>query len=215
MVRALSRRLARLALLIGLVGAATLPATGAHAEAAPTAVTISGDGLAEPLTVQAESDPALFAAILDQVSWLRFGTGHPAPPEELDLGPRYTVVLLVGEAATQTYDLYPLASGGPRAFRPGGQAGQGKTGPAWFFGRLNMSETLRAAGAPLPVRNDMLNSGFRGGERVIPDSPLGAEEQLDDLLTDLRHLVLLDAAVVVTITVGLAGFALLIRRRTR
>ena len=113
------------------------------------------------------------------------------------------------------YDLYPLATGGAKAFRPAVQPDKRKSTAAWFLGRLGMSETLRAAGVPLPERPDVMSGGIGGGERAIPDDTLDAGRDLDLLLADLREVLLLNAAVVVTITAGLAGIALLIRRRTR
>lgn len=209
----------RIVLGIAMVGAMSVLMTpGSAVRAAPppgpTSVTISGDGIAEPLTVRAESNATLFAAILDQVSWLH-GKGQTSPPKDDELGPKYTVVVLVNGAATQTYDLYPLASGGPRAFRPAQQPDLREATGAWFFGRLNMSSTLRAAGAPLPEKADVLSGGIGGGERVIPQSEADQGEQFHRLLGDMRRLVLLNGAVVLVIAAGVAGIALRIRRRTR
>jgi hypothetical protein len=213
MVAALARRIV-LAALIGVLGLVAAPATAAPAPLQPNALTISGEGLLEPVVLEAESEPELFAAVLDQVSWLR-GQGHPAPPKDEDLGPKYTVVLLIDHVAVGTYDLYPLAPGGPRAYRPAEQPDDRKTSPAWFFGRLNMPEALRAAGAPLSARHDVLSGDYRRSERVITDGIFGADEQLDGVISDLRRVMLLDAAVVLAIAVGLVGISLLVRRRGR
>jgi hypothetical protein len=213
MVRGVKRLFTALALLVA-VSAPLSAATAAHAvpPSGPTSVTITGEG-AEPLTVSAETNPELFKAILDQVSWLR-GNGHASSPKAPDLGSKYTVVVLVNDVAKQTYDLYPLASGGPRAFRPAKQPDLRKTTAAWFFGRLNMPETLRAAGMPLPEKADVMSGGIGGGERVIPDSELDPSRDLDTLLGELRSLLLLNGAVILLITTGLAGISLLVRRRT-
>lgn len=216
MVRGVNRRLfTTFALLLVVVAAPLSAATAAHAAPppGPTSVTITGEGTG-PLTVSAETDAELFHAILDQVSWLR-DDGHTGSPKARDLGPKYTVVVLVNGVAKQTYDLYPLADGGPRAFRPAKQPDLRKTTAAWFFGRLNMSETLRAAGMPLPEKSDVVNGGIGGGERVIPDSELDPTKDLDKLFGELRGLVLLNGGVVLLITAGLAGISLLVRRRTR
>ncbi|MCW6009303.1 hypothetical protein K1W54_32890 [Micromonospora sp. CPCC 205371] len=194
----------------------TSPASAAPTNT-PTAVTIAGDGLAQPITVQAAEKPELFNAVLSQVSWLQ-GKGQTSSPKPDKLGPKYTVTVVVGDAAKQTFDLYPLATGGPRAFRPAKQPDKkAKTTAAWFYGRLTMSETLRAAGVPLPEQIDTLHSGggVGGGERVFDDNTLNPGRDLDELLTDLRQMLLLNGAVVVVITLGLAGIALLVRRRTR
>lgn len=214
MVAALARRIVLGAALLGVLGLSAAPASAAPESSQPNTLTISGEGLVEPVVLDAESEPELFAAVLDQVSWLR-GRGHPAPPKDEDLGPKYTVVLLRDDVAIETYDLYPLAPGGPRAYRPAEQPDDRKTSAAWFFGRLNMPETLRAAGAPLPARQDVLGSDYRRSERVITDGIFGADEKLDGIITDLQRVVLLDAAVVLAIAVGLAGISLLVRRRGR
>lgn len=216
MVRRVSLRLL-VAVLLALTGVAFgLERTERAARAAPPepgSISISGGGLAEPLLIRQESDPALYGALLEQVSHLH-GSGQPVAPKAADLGPKYTVVVLAGADAKQTFDLYPLAKGGPRAYRPARQP-QRKTSAAWFFGRLSMSETLRTAGAPLPAQQDTVSGGIGGGERVIQDESLGAGEDLDQIFAELRRLMLLNGAVLLTITVGLAGIALLVRRRTR
>lgn len=216
MVRRVSRRLV-LAALLAMAGVALgLEPTDRVARAAPPepgSVSISGSNLGEPLLIRQESAPALYAALLEQVSHLT-GSGQSVAPKEADLGPKYTVVVLAGAVAKQTYDLFPLAKGGPRAYRPAKQP-QRKTSAAWYLGRLSMSETLRTAGVPLPEQQDTVSGGIGGGERVIPDESLNAGEGLDQILTELRRLMLLNGAVLLTITVGLAGIALLVRRRTR
>lgn len=214
MVRLVSRRLV-VAILLPLAGLALgVERTAARAAPAePGSISIAGQGLSEPLVIREESQPGLYGAVFEQVSHLT-GSGQPIAPKAADLGPKYTIVVFAGAVAKQTYDLYPLAKGGPRAYRPAKQP-QRKTTAAWFFGRLTMSEALRTAGAPLPERPDTISGGIGGGERVIPDEPLGAGEGLDRMLAELRRLMLLNGAVLVTITLGLAGIALLIRRRTR
>ncbi|HEX5597854.1 MAG TPA: hypothetical protein VFX61_17850 [Micromonosporaceae bacterium] len=215
MVKALTHRFILGAALLGVLGAQVLPGAAQAAPASPTAVTISGDELTEPLTIEADSHPELFTAILEQVKWLRSGAGNSGQPKASDLGPKYTVVVLVEAAATQTYDLYPLAAGGPRAFRPAKQPDKRKTSAAWFFGRLTMPEALRAAGVPLPDQPDVVSGGIGGGGERLLDDDLDPAERVDQLVDDLRRLVLLNGAVVLAIAVGLAGISLLIRRRTR
>lgn len=212
MVRRVSFRLGVVALLttIGiLVGAGGVQA----APKGTSAVTVTGPGIETPVTVLDAENPELFGALLDQVSYLS-GAGQTSAPKAEDLGPQYTVLLLVGAEPSQTYDLYPLAKGGPRAHRPAKQP-QRKSSDAWFFGRLTMSETLRAAGAPLPERPDTISGGIGGGDRVIPEEGLGTRDDIDRMLGELRHLMLLNGAVLIVITAGLAGIALLVRRRTR
>ena len=78
-----------------------------------------------------------------------------------------------------------------------------------------MSETLRAAGVPLPGKPESLHGGIGGGERVFDEDTLNPGRDLDKLLTDLREVLLLNGAVVLVITLGLAGISLLVRRRAR
>lgn len=210
----------RMALLGALLIAATAlmvgPANAARAAPKPTpmSVTITGDGIPKPLTVQ-DADPALFSALMDQVSWLG-GAGQGGAPASADLGSRYTVVVLSGGVAKQTFELYPLAKGGPRAFRPSNQPDRRHTTAAWFYGRLNMGETLRAAGVPLPDQTEMITGGIGGGERATDDDDsLDTAENFHHAMGDLRRVLLLNAGVLVAITLGLAGIALVVRRRTR
>lgn len=211
MVRRMSLRLGILTLLgTVVVWFGIEPAVAAPK--GPTSVTITGKALPDPITVTASENPELFAALVEQVSYLN-GSGQTNAPKAADLGPKYTVVVATEDVAKQTYDLYPLAKGGPRAFRPARQP-ERKVAAAWFFGRLTMSETLRTAGAPLSEQADTISGGIGGGERVIQED-LDAGDDLSRMLGELRHLMLLNGAVLLTITVGLAGIALLVRRRTR
>ncbi|MGW4461714.1 hypothetical protein [Micromonospora sp. NPDC004704] len=216
MIRGKKHRLTVVAALLIAVGSwlgLATPASAAPAPA-PNSVTITGDGVAAPLVIRAEGDQEIFAAVLDQVGWLG-GTGQTSSPAAGDLGPKYIVTVLIDDVAKQTYDLYPLAKGGPRAYRPTKQPDGTTVAPAWFFGRLSMNETLQAAGVPLPNQASMVNGGIGGGERVIKEDSLTPGKDLSRVLTDLRSLLLLNGAVVVAITICLAGISLLVRRRTR
>ncbi|QDY09991.1 hypothetical protein FJK98_24900 [Micromonospora sp. HM134] len=206
------------------VAAAVLLGTGTAAQAAgthrtapktpPAGVDITGVGLTEPLRLRTDTAPTHVVAVIDQVSW--FGrTGEAKGPKAADLGPKYTIVVLAGDAPKQTFDLYPLAKGGPRAFRPAKQPDQRKTTAGWFLGRLSMSETLRAAGVPLERQLDTVSGGVGGGERVLTDDALNPGRDIDDAIAELQRLLLLNVGVMLVITLGLAGIALLVRRRTR
>ncbi|MGC5020921.1 hypothetical protein [Micromonospora sp. DT47] len=210
------------AVVTGLAAMVVLTAgTGTAAQAGraapkppPAGVDITGDGLTEPLRLRADSQPAHVLAVIDQVNW--FGrTGSRTGPKAADLGPKYTVVVLAGNAPKQTYDLYPLAKGGPRVYRPAKQPDRRKTNAGWFLGRLSMSETLRTAGVPLERQFDTVSGGVGGGERVIPEEALNPAEDIGEAFGELQRLLLLNAAVMLVITSGLAGIALLVRRRTR
>ncbi|MFC5922349.1 hypothetical protein [Micromonospora vulcania] len=205
--------------LVGTMAAALLSlGTAAPASAAPkpapAGVDISGEGLSQPLRLRAEEQSQHVVAVIDQVNFLG-RTGQPKGPKAADLGPKYTVVVLAGDTAKQTYDLYPKAVGGPRIYRPAKQPDARKTSAGWFLGRLNMSETLRTAGVPLERQYDTVSGGVGGGDRVVPEDTLDPAKDLDEALGELQHLLLLNVGVMLTITVGLAGIALLIRRRTR
>ncbi|PSK62832.1 hypothetical protein B0E53_05259 [Micromonospora sp. MH33] len=181
---------------------------------APAGVDITGHQLDQPLQLRADTRPAEVNMVVDQVTWLG-ASGQQRGPAAKDLGPKYTVVVLYAGSPTKTYDLYPLAKGGPRVYRPAKQPDLSKTRAGWFFGRLNMSETLRAAGVPLERQFDTISGGIGGGERVIPEEALDPVQNIDEALGELQRLLLLNVGVVVVITAGLAGIALLVRRRTR
>ncbi|MFD0787923.1 hypothetical protein ACFQZ8_28785, partial [Micromonospora azadirachtae] len=180
----------------------------------PPGVDVTGVGLSEPLRLRADTQPTQVSAVIDQVNFLA-RTGAATGPKAADLGPKYTVVVLAGDKPKQTYDLYPKAVGGPRIYRPAKQPDARKTQAGWFLGRLSMSETLRTAGVPLEREYDTVSGGVGGGERVIPEDSLNPAKDIDRALGDLQRLLLLNVAVVLIITSGLAGIALLIRRRTR
>ncbi|SCL38135.1 hypothetical protein GA0070624_6110 [Micromonospora rhizosphaerae] len=200
---------------LALVGTtAARAAAPAAPKPPPAGVDITGDRLVQPLRLRADTRPAEVVAVIDQVSWLG-RTGQQRGPEAKNLGPKYTVVVLTGDVAVQTYDLYPLAKGGPRVYRPAKQPDLSKPKAGWFFGRLNMSETLRTVGVPLERQIDTVSGGVGGGERVIPEESLNPVQDFDEAFAELQRLLLLNVAVVLVITFGLAGIALLIRRRTR
>ncbi|MEV1330657.1 hypothetical protein AB0J20_13885 [Micromonospora costi] len=180
----------------------------------PPGVDISGAGLAEPLRLRTDTQASLVNAVIDQVNFLG-RTATATAPKKADLGPKYTVVVLAGNTPKQTYDLYPKAVGGPRVYRPAKQPDSRKVTAAWFLGRLSMSETLRTAGVPLEREFDTVSGGIGGGERVIPEDSLNPGRDIDEAFGELQRLLLLNVAVVLIITTGLAGIALLIRRRTR
>ena len=212
MVGKVTRRLGLSSVLLAALAVPLVAAAPASA-AGPTSVTITGEGMSGPLTVRAKTSPELFNAVLSQVSWLSSRPGQTTAPEAAKQGPKFTVVVFVNDRAKQTYDLYPLAQGGPRAFRPAKQPDLRSTTSAWFFGRLNMSETLRAAGVPLPARPDVLSGGIGGGGRITEESNFSPADDVNVVLGQWRQMYLLNAAVIVTIAIGLAGFSLLIRRK--
>ncbi|MEV2238707.1 hypothetical protein [Micromonospora sp. NPDC049891] len=212
------RRMRRLAAVtVGAVAAVLLSFTSAEVarsapKTPPAGVDITGHGLAEPLRLRAETHPAHVVAVIEQVNH-RGLVRQSGGPKKADLGPKYTVVVLAGDAPKQTYDLYPKAVGGPRVFRPAKQPDR-KVSAAWYLGRVSMSETLRTAGVPLERTYEAVSGGVGGGERIIPEEALNPAQDINEAFSELRRLLLLNVAVVLVITLGLAGIALLIRRRT-
>jgi hypothetical protein len=180
----------------------------------PTIITIAGDKLGEPLEIRVADQPQIFAAVHAEVAFLS-GTAHIVAPKAKGLGPKYTLVVHYDDKPKYSFDLYPLATGGPKAFRPAKQPDKAKTAAGWFLGHLGMSETLRAAGVPLPERPDVMSGGIGGGERAVPDGTLDYDRDLDRLFAELQRVLLLNGAVVLFITSCLAAIALLVRRRTR
>ncbi len=202
----------------GAVQAATTTAGSALAAPKPpprpTAVQITGKVPGGTLTVQQAERPDLFAQLLSEVSWLATTSPTTSKPEADKLGPKFTVTVLIKDKATQTYDLYPNAAGGPRAYRPAKQPTGKKTVAGWFYGRLTMSESLRLSGAPLKEKPDVVSGGIGGGigEDVAAEQ-LDPVEGVNSVLADMRRLFLLNGAVLLTILLGLGGIAFLIRRR--
>lgn len=148
------RRTLRLSTLcVAVLGA--LPVTPAAADGATadgaTSVSISGPGLARVLTVHAGDDLRLFTRLLSEVDWLAAGSGTAPTPAGPTLGPSYQLTVLIGDVADQSYQIFPLAVGGPRVFRPAEQP-QRSGADAWFYGRVSMPDTLRDAGVPLSGR---------------------------------------------------------------
>jgi hypothetical protein len=177
-----------------------------------TAIQITAKDLPDGKVVIQQSDGNLFGQMLSEVSWLATATPQTSAPSSKALGPKYTVTLLAQNKAQQVYDLYPLATGGPRAHRAAAQP-TGKKSDGWFYGRLTMPGSLRAAGAPLKAKPDVVTGGIGGGTGadVVQDvDPISTANQVID---QMRRLLLLNGAVLVVILGGLAGIAFLIRRR--
>ncbi|MDP9791743.1 hypothetical protein J2S43_000255 [Catenuloplanes nepalensis] len=200
--------LAVLAVTTLLVG----PGPALADDAKPTAVILSGDDLEDSVEITEEDGDELFSAMLSQVSWLTGESGRAAVPDRSKLGPKYTVVIRYGDKDRYSYDLYPLAEGGPRAFRPGEQP-DGRATEAWFFGRLNMPNALRLAGAPLPETTDVMTGGIGGGERINEQQAVDPAGDLFAGMGGLRGMLAVNAGVLLLITGGLAGIAFLARRR--
>jgi hypothetical protein len=142
-----ARRLVALgAIALGVVGFAAFGlAPGVAAADAPNTITITGTGLSAPVTVPADKQSDLFNALMRQVSWMVGRAGDFFKPNQATLGPKFTLTVFTNGVAVQSYELYPAASGGPRAHRPAAQP-HGKTTEAWFYAPVSLPVTLRAAG---------------------------------------------------------------------
>jgi hypothetical protein len=203
------------AALVAAGVALTLGLTPAVAQARPkvTALQIAAKEMpGGKAIIQPTTNRDLFDRMYSEVSWLATATPQTAAPKTTALGPKYTVTVLIDNKPAQVYDLYPMAIGGPRAHR-GAKQPSGKKSDGWFYGRLTMSETLRAAGAPLKAKPDVVTGGIGGGSGadVVEDvDPMSTAHQM---VNQFRQLFLLNGAVLVVILVGLAGIAFMIRRR--
>ncbi|BEL09262.1 hypothetical protein Q0Z83_074530 [Actinoplanes sichuanensis] len=195
------------------MGAAPVSAQAAPKAPQPDAIQLVGNGIEETVLVRQDERPRLFQMLTSEVDWLASAQSSSSAPKSAQLGPKYTLTLLVKNAPSQLYHLYPLAQGGPRAHRPAKQP-TGKKAEAWFYGRLSMPESLRLGGAPLETKPDVVHGGIGGGvgtdlavDRVDPF------EEVSQAVTEFRRLFLLNGAVLLVILTGLAGMAFLIRRR--
>lgn len=179
----------------------------------PTAVQITGKFPGGKLTVRPQDGAERFNNLLGQVSWVATTAPQTKAPRVNKLGPKFTLVVFIKQGAQQTYDVYPLAAGGPRIYRPAKQPNLVNTKAGWFYGLLGMSEALRLAGVPLPEKRDPVSGGIGGGERMSRGERIDPAAGVSQFLTDLRLLVLLSGAVALTIALGLAGISFLIRRK--
>jgi hypothetical protein len=226
MVRQLTRRLLTggAGVAVAAVLSAALPLTGlsvaglsiagaaAAYAAGPNAISITGPGITEALTVRANERPEQLAALLGEVNWLSSRSGLTRAPDAKKLGGKYVLTVFTGNKPTHRYELYPLAGGGPRVFRPASQPDKHATTAAWFYGRLSLPDTLRNAGVPLAGQVSAVTTGGIGGGEVA-DKPFDPSGDLTTLLAEWRQFLLLNGAVVVVIALGLAGTSLLVRRR--
>jgi hypothetical protein len=216
-----SRRVARfiavgaalVAALAMALGATPAMAQAAPKRPAPTAIQIVNADLKDKIVVSRQTQSELFQRMLSEVSWLANATPQTTAPAAKALGPKYTVTVLAKNAPQQVYDLYPTATGGPRAHRPARQPSGRKT-DGWFYGRLTMSESLRLSGAPLKPKPDVVTGGIGGGAGVGVDvTEIDPIAGINDFFGQMRQLFLLNGAVLVVILFGLAGIAFMIRRR--
>jgi hypothetical protein len=179
----------------------------------PDAVQLVGNGVEETVLVLQDERPRLFQMLTSEVDWLASASSSSSAPKAAQLGPKYTLTLLVKNAPSQLYHLYPMAQGGPRAHRPAKQP-SGKKTEAWFYGRLSMPESLRLAGAPQETKPDVVHGGIGGGVGTdLAVDRADPFQEVSQAFSEFRRLFLLNGAVLLVILTGLAGMAFLIRRR--
>lgn len=171
-------------------------------------VVITGPGLAEPLVVRAQDTPERAAALHAEVSWLVDRDGEATEPDPDSLGPLYTMVVHLDGEARHRFHLFPLAEGGPKAFRPAEQPDR-TADEGWFYGRVGMAETLSAAGVPLP--GGPADGGTGGGEPA-PGATTGPDPGPLGFLDEWRNGLLAASALAVLLLAGVGWVAYLIRR---
>ncbi len=202
------------AMAIGLAPAAAQAEEAApKPPAKPNIIHIAGKNIDNKLVIAQADNSRLFASLLSEVSWMAGARSQTVPLTAAKLGPKYIVVVLANKSTLQTYELFPMAAGGPRAHRPAKSLGNKKVTDGWFYGRLSMPEALRVSGVPLETKPDVVAGGIGGGVGQDIDVNAKPAAGVDQVLGEMRHLFLLNGAVLVTILLGLAGIAFLIRRR--
>jgi hypothetical protein len=157
------------------------------------------------------------------VSWLASRPGNAPAPDTAKLGPKYQLVVFVDNAPDQAFDLYPLAVGGPRVFRPADQPKK-KTVAAWLYGRVSMPDTLRDAGVPLippsgnqPGSTGDGTAGGQGGGAGEVDvggvgSPPSGSSGFDGVFEVWQRGILLIGGGAVVLLLLLGGVSLLVRK---
>jgi hypothetical protein len=205
-------------------------ATPALAKGA-TQASITGPGLARPVTVSAQGEalPGLggaLSSLAEQTGLFTvlFGPGSAtpgepsplrAPPAAASLGPKYTLTYTVpgvtqgpGQADGQVrQDLYPRAAGGPVIYTLPGQQGFGRPLQAagWLRGTPQLTATLTRlgvpAGTPLP--------SAPGSAAPTPAAAPAAAPKPDDTTAPAWLIAVIESAVAIAIT----GAVLWLRRR--
>jgi hypothetical protein len=171
-------------------------------------ITLTGDLLSHPVVLRSDEHPKQFATMIVEVDWLASRPGVAKSPTDDKLGPKFTVVIALNGVDKQTYDLYPLAAGGPRVFRPADQPDKRKVTAGWFYGRFSMDSSLRQAGVALGTAEPGEAGGAGGG---LEESAT-ADPDIQAMVGDWQRFVGLNGAVVVVIALGVFAIAYAIRR---
>ena len=209
---------------IAVTAAAAAPAFAKGA----TRASITGQGLARPVTVSAQGealpgqgDPLSTLAGQTGLFTVLFGAGsgtpdEPSPlrtpPAAASLGPKYTVTYTVpgvtaepGQADGQIRQyLYPRAAGGAVIYTPPGQQGFGQPLQAtgWLRGTPQLTATLTHFG----LRAGSLPSAAGFAASVPAAVPASGDTTAPAWLI---------ATIVSAVAIAIAGTALRLRRRSR
>ena len=199
---------------VGVMLAVLAPADPAQAANAPDSLTIVGPGVSLPISLTAKAQHDLFSSVLRQVNWMSGKAGDFAKSDPKSLGPAYTITVFTSGVATEVYDVYPEAAGGPRAHRPKAQP-KGQAADAWFYATVTLPSVLRSAGVPLvaPVA-----SGPAGAvayeDPYQPDAvSVPVSTSVNQELGQIRLAVAVTAAAAVAVLLMVFGAARLSRRR--
>jgi hypothetical protein len=208
-------------------------ATPALAKGA-TRATITGPGLARPVTISAPGEALpgqgdALSSLAGQTGLFTVlfgpGSGTPdepsplrTPPAAASLGPKYTLTYTVpgvtpepGQTDGQIrQDLYPRAVGGPVIYTPPGQQGFGRPLQAtgWLRGTPQLTATLTRLGVPAGVS---LPSA-PGSAASVPAIPAQAAAPKSGDTTAPAWPI---AAIVSAVTIAIVGTALWLRRHSR
>ena len=149
----------RLTLALVAVAALAIPATaGAKG---PSEATITGPGLAAPLSIHGDGEGGWstdLGLLVTEGGFFPQTFGQSPSPllraKPARLGPRYTVVYVIPPTDdTVRQDLYPHAAGGPVTYMEPGQAfWEQKTTGGWYRGRSTLRTMLVKAGLPRNVK---------------------------------------------------------------
>lgn len=191
---------------LGVAPAWAGPSPTPSAPAIILAVEISGDGMEHPVVLFSDRHPQRHNALRSELDWLAVKGSTVAPPSG-EIGPKFTATLFSAGKATDRFDLYPLAPGGPRVYRPAEQPEGRKGAEAWFYGRLSMPSTLLSAGVPLAGVTPDPVTGQAGGA-IATEPP-----DLRGMLGQWSRFMGLNIAAVVVLAAGVFGIAYLIRKR--
>lgn len=150
-------------LFVTTVGLAVATWASPAAAKGPDQATITGPGLDSPIVVTGFGEPGSagdLSELADGSGLFLAMFGQPEPRRLVGeaptaaLGPKYELTFHVPDGTsaglTMRQDLYPLASGGPVTYTPGGQSGLGiLTMAGWYQTPAGFSGVLERLGVPV------------------------------------------------------------------